>query len=478
MEGPRAGIMSVENSVKPVESTNHVSKKKALAVNLSSERDRILEHGSRHLPIFLDNMNSFTKEVDTHGREFTFQHVVKRMPDGSVRLYWDKAAGQGSDGQESKTEPVLVEARSSYLIPALDETLPEWERRRNMKDYEAILSLERMLEIAQPGDTFIESAHAPFDQPDEALEGTFYGKFSFIRTHTFDVDDKGREVLRGQARRHYLDWQTQTELHAQLAGGIDVQPENLLGRVDKLQPAYGLEDIQDIDDIAAYIRGMDAASFVPHDAPSGPDEAAIDDYIKDTQVLPMSVFEKLSARFLSEKDKQEIKDLIKFWRKSVRDFCDGIDRRDEIKAMYKTAKKIISINSSRADIYVSQPIDELRAMYYGQDFREQDSSCGFGVGFNENSYRMPAGTVPSYVNFAYQYAINESKQATGPDERVVNCPGCKAEVKFSRAAVVKAQELNCGCGASVKGCDAEAVAHNSRPVKGISYENMDTPIAA
>jgi hypothetical protein len=91
---------------------------------------------------------------------------------------------------------------------------------------------------------------------------------------------------------------------------------------------------------------------------------------------------------------------------------------------------------------------------------------------------MPAGTVPSYVNFAYQYAINESKQATGPDERVVNCPGCKAEVKFSRAAVVKAQELNCGCGASVKGCDAEAVAHNSRPVKGISYENMDTPIAA
>lgn len=468
--------MSVETSVQPVESINHVTKKKSLAVNLSNERDRILEHGSHHLPIFLDNMNSFTKEVDTHGREFMFQHIIKRMTDGSVRLYWDKADGQGSDDSKSKTDPVLVEARSSYLIPALDETLPDWERMRNMKDYEAILSLERMLEMAQPGDTFIESAHAPFDQPDEALEGTFYGKFSFIRTHTYDVDDKGREILRGQARRHYLDWQTQTELHAQLAGGIEIQPENLLGRVDKLQPAYGLEDISDIDDIAAYIRGMDASSFVPHEAPSGPDEAAIDDYIQDTQVLPINVFEKLSIRFLSEKDKQEIKDLIKFWRESVRDFCAGIDRREEIKAMFNKAKKIIPISQSYADIYIPQPIDELRTMYVGRDFQEQDSSCGFGVGFGENS--LPAGMIPSYTNLSYQYALNESRAATGPDERVVNCPGCKAEVKFSRTAVIKAQELNCGCGASVKGCDAEAVAHNSRAVKGITYENMDTPIAA
>lgn len=463
-----------ERSVNSVESTNHVKKKKALAINLSHEQDRIREYGSRHLPIFLDNMNSFTKEVDTHGQTFTFQHVIRRMPDGSVRLYWDQSKGQGNGVKDSQSDPTLVEARSSYLTPALDETLPDWERKRNMKDYEALLSLERMLEMAQPGDTFIESAHAPFDQPDEALEGTFYGRFSFLRTHTFDVDASGREVLRGQARRHYLDWQTQTELHAQLAGGIDIHPENLLGRVDKLQPAYGLEDIADIEDIGAYIQSMDASCFVPHEAPSGPDEAAIDDYIQSTQIIPVTVFEKLSAGSLSSADKEEIKDLIKFWRKSVRDFCEGIDRRDEIIEMFKKTKKVVSVSPNNANIYSGVPIDGLRRMYHGQFFQEQASSCGFGVGFGENG--LPAGMVPSYVNLSYQYARSESKMASGPDERVVNCPGCKQEVKFSRAHVIKTQELSCGCGARVKGCDAEAVAHNSRPVQGISYENMDTPI--
>lgn len=477
--------MSKEQSYQPNEAIKpSVKRKPSFGVNLSDEVDNIREHGDAYYPNFKDNLLSFTKETDTHARMFHFQHSIERQPDGTVRLYLDDTR-TGID----KSNQVRIEARTSYLKGALEPSLPDWERARNMKDYEAVVALERMLEMAQPGDTFIESSPAPFDQSDEALEGTFYGRFSFIRTHTVGKNTDGRDVLKGQAARHYLDWKTQTELHADLTGANDITPETLYARIDKLSPRAHLADVEDIGDIAAYIRSFDSESFVTHDGndASGPDEAAIDDYLDATQCAVEDVFKRLKRTLhptpTTFKERQRIKELIKLWRQSVRDFCNGIDRRDEIIALFNSQKKHVlgKQTSYTYDYYDDRAFSSFQHMYREYAFSERYNSCGIGIGFGDATaygVALEPGMAPSYVNLSYMAARMEGSKPSGPDQRVVTCPSCNKEVTFSREHVIKSQELKCSCGACAKGCDVEAIAYNSRPVKSISYENMDTPIAA
>ena len=448
--------MTVEQSNTHTERVS--SHKKHLALDLSLEADNIRLHGDHYLPIFLDNMRSFTRETDTSGEIFSFQHVVRRLSDGSVRLYFDDRTGVVGDSRRT-----LIDARTSYLKPALDPDRPQWDRDRHMKEYEAIVALEHMLERAQPGDTFMESSPAPFDQPSQALEGTYYGPFSFVRMHSLEKDLRGQEVLRGSALKHYLNWSAQTELHRNLTGNDAVTPETLLGTVDRLT-YQGTEERITIGDVASHIRALDAEVFVPYDnGEPHVDDAAIDDFLEATTPLLEDIFSKLKRN--NAADRTSISKLVTYWRQAVRDFCNGVDRREEILEAYAQSL------DEEDGLY-----DILEDMYGGLIFHERMNSCGFGAGFGVLSTDSGIGmnTIPTYSNLASASARSESRSLTGPDQRAVPCPTCKTKVVFSRRKVMKSKLLSCPCGECATGCDALAIAMNSKPAQtGPTYQELD-----
>ncbi len=437
-------------------------KKNALALNLDNEVAHIRNHGSAYLPIFLDNMRSFTMETDTQGRRFEFRHVVKRYSDGSVRLFLDDRLGTQGAGN-------LIDARTSYLKPALESDRPDWDRQRCYREYEAIVAMERMLEMTQPGDTetFIESSNAPFDQPEAALKGTFFGKFSFIRTHTLQTDLQGTEILKGYGLKHFLDWDAQTQLHTQLTGNTEVTKENLLGTVDRLRPIPGVGQVEDIADIDRYIETLPKDRFVPHEEEESnrPDEAAIHDFIDATEPVLHHIFRNLSRDVRSERS--QTLELITYWREAVRDFCKGIDRRIEIIEAY-----------NQRQLSSMMPLMVFRDMYQGHSFQERYSLCGDGMGYGElGGYELSG--LASYEGSSYGLSLQDKSKALGPDRRIVTCPTCSKDLTFSRSAVIKAKRLECPCGACATGCDAEVIAMKSRVPKPVpGFDDQDLPMAA
>ena len=98
--------MKIEDKNTQTELVLPPKRKKALALNLAHEVAHIQKHGDAYLPIFLDNMRSFTMETDTHGRIFDFQHIVRRFPDGTVRLYFDHRHGPVSYTHLNSTQHI------------------------------------------------------------------------------------------------------------------------------------------------------------------------------------------------------------------------------------------------------------------------------------------------------------------------------------------------------------------------------------
>ena len=454
--------MKIEDKNTQTELVLPPKRKKALALNLAHEVAHIQKHGDAYLPIFLDNMRSFTMETDTHGRIFDFQHIVRRFPDGTVRLYFDHRHGQGDDGS-------LIEARASYLKPAEEEDRPLWDRQRHMREHQAIVAIEEMLESVEPGSEFvaIESSNAPFDQPEDALEGTFYGNFSFVRTHTLQTSQDGKEVLRGHGLKHYLTWDAQAALHKRLTGNTEVTKESLLGTVDRFDPEAGYGTIEDIIDIDGYIRNLPGDLFVPHedDEAGLPHEGEIHDFIDATEPVLLHIFRNLSRDSIGER--RDTLELVTYWREAVRDFCKGVDRREEILVAYSEEPGLHAM-----------PLMAFRDMYSEHVFEERFNSCGSGMGYGELGGNSISG-IPTYANLAYGVSSQERKAASGPDRRVVTCPTCKKDVTFSRSQVMKSKKLECPCGACATGCNAEVIALNSRVPKRVpGFDDQDLPMAA
>jgi hypothetical protein len=271
---PEQGIMNTERLqtqeyTHPQEQVRIPERRSRPALDLTEEAKKARKHGMAYLPDFLRQMRSFGKETDSTGRMFMYEHVIKRTEAGEVQLYI-------TEGNE------LVPARESYLRPAWDPKLPAWERRRNYREYEAICSMEEMLSRAQPGDSFVEASHAPFDVAETELDGTCYGKFSFFRVHTLLQNGKGEEVLVGKQVLNYLDWETQRELFAVLTRNPDITREELFGAVGRLNPSEGHTGIQSIEDVALLINSIsDEHKLETDDTEPVRSEEEVDRFLKN-----------------------------------------------------------------------------------------------------------------------------------------------------------------------------------------------------
>lgn len=433
------------------------SKRKPPAVDLSIEQTHIQEHGMAYLHLFLENMKAFAKETDTRAQTFSFEHRINRAPDGRVTLFYV------SKDPSTQTEVKYI-ARVQYLQAAEDESLSDWDRERHEREYHAICEMERMLETAQPGTTFVEGSPAPFEQSEEDLEGTYYGAFSFFRFHTLEKDQYGHEILKGHALKHYLDAETQTELFSTLTRETDVDPQSLLGTVRTLSPSQGFEHVSSIENVAQVIESIgDEYKTGKEEAPRKRSDEEIDAFLQKTEPILMDIFRLLHRD--TPQDRQLVLQKIRQWRNLTRDYCDGDDKALELVEMYRNRKtravaaKTITLGYSLAPISLGY------------------NSCGTAeAAFTESLFGqgisvIQTGSLPSHKMLArLSYQMETLRAASESDVYYVNCPSTASHsqfpngksVLFNRRAVLQKKTLVCPCGACAEGCDVEAIVSKAK----------------
>lgn len=400
-----------------------------LAFYLDVEREKALRYGDAYWKTFQERAHYHADETYAKPPIVEYSHVVRRNLDGTLTLFYEEA------GQ-------LIEAKSSYRGRMHDKSLPLWFRKRNFQEFIGFSNLEKMLVENPEGTVFVESSPAPFDVPLDALEGTGFGRHSFIRTHQLVKNPDGTEQLVSHAYLNYLTLEAQADVMWPLTGE-SIQPDELLGTFLPLNCQQ--TNSRTIEDIKRLVDGLPDEYKVK---PPPQDDLTrrsrlIQDYIRTLDGwLENVIYQKLIDPNVSEED---IANHFQGWEMAVKAFAEG--KQDHSNFF----KQLDFVAVGRMVDYQNTPI----GYYLNQEYEPLGGSCGSGSGFGSRLIKFTGR-----VDFAQLTDFIKNETVGNKDANECSICGkssaddhyhcenktCLKEYKSERHLSSNERTKECGCG--------------------------------
>ncbi|MDO8269975.1 MAG: hypothetical protein Q7T54_04885 [Candidatus Levybacteria bacterium] len=341
-----------------------VTKSAPFAFDLGRENQLAQEYGKNYQQYFLENAHYYAKE--SYGRVPISEYEHKIMA--------------GKDGKpELVLGPENISARDSYLVPVLDKTKPEWYQRRSMGDVVWVENMEKMLENAEDGDTYVDFSPTEYNVDVEERKKWGYGYHSFVRLHKVVTED-GQKKLVSRAIRNYLDAPEQTALFEQLTGEV-LDASQMLGRVERVNPNYS----------QAYVKALASRLYdsTPIERKIIPPSEYLQN-IKSEEEMNIALkkidawLEVVYEMMERGEDTHDILKKFRGWENALRDYVNEKSSLEKFSKMSRQDMKVALYQES------DQVKDLLERAY-----EPGTNGCGAGSGFSETERNMTSMTYES-----------------------------------------------------------------------------------
>lgn len=372
--------------------TTESQKSVPFAFDLGREYRLAQEHGAKYQKYFLENAHYYAKESYGRVPVSEYEHKIIENEDGEVQL----ALG-----------PDNVSARESYLAPALDDSKPDWYKKRSMGDVRWVEQMQKALEKGNVGDVFVDVSPTEFNVTLEERKKWGFADHSFARLHTVVIEN-GQKKLISRAIRTHLDEEQHPIFYKQLTGE-DVDVTQMLGRVEKVNP----------DITPAYVRFLSEKLHPLSDQEKTKSETEMDQALIKIDPWLMTVYEMMQIK----KSPAEIVKYFRGWENAVRDYVEG---KSELKQFEN-----ITLEGMRSAM---QNGSGLVANYVNRVYQPGANGCGLGSGFGaereegvmtyESMTKATEGDCPEIRCKKCPWKASEKEAQEIADGKRDKCPKC------------------------------------------------------
>lgn len=396
------------------EYVEEVEKAAPFAFDLGREYELSRAYGNSYKPFFIENAHYYAKESYARVPISEYEHDVKRYPDGRVELAF------GVDN---------VSAKARYLAPAMDESKPEWYRRRAYADVVWTEKLERLLESAKTGDVFLDLSPTEFNVNVSERKKWGYGYHSFARIHTL-VTENGQEKLVSRAIRNYLNEAEQKALFERLTGE-EIDTKELLGEVRKISESITPAHIRKISD-ELYEQTPEAKKIIPprEELENIKAESEMDLELAHLDVWLEAVFEMMEQG----EDPELVLTLFRAWEAAVKDAVEGDGEADRFSSITKQQIVMAAIYNNNAFI----------GDYLNRQYVAGYNGCGLGSGFGQGSvFGMNQGNIERFNGPMTYQTMTQNEDKNSCPEIKCGRRGCSWKANDTEAEKIQKGELTC-----------------------------------
>ncbi len=269
----------------------------------------------------------------------------------------------------------------------------EWYKDRCQTEADAILQWEELLMKHGSGRSLIDISPAPFEVPDEYLEGTMFGTHSFIRLHQLVYDEEtGVPYVFSRAHRTHLPPE-ELEKAFEIFTGDKVNWRQLLGTFAPIHESLKISDIREQDiaiSVERIIEKMERKSGIPEPVST---QRTKEDMRRHYEVL-LPALRQVFDQMVTDRSSGESEDAFlqrlvlgfQTWEKMLVGRLNG--EWGQIEAGMDSG-------ANQPNVDNTQKLQEMYYFYQQQEYRPQANGCGTGSGAS-STWTESSLSTPSY----------------------------------------------------------------------------------
>lgn len=342
---------------------------------------------------------------------------------GQVRM-WITPMGKGA--YESYKEAADKVANTEAL---------SWYKNRSQIEADEILKWEELIMKHQGTKVLVDVSPAPFDVPEEHLEGTMFGTHSFIRLHQLVYDEQGKPYVFSRAHRTHLPPE-QLEVVSEMLTSEKIPWQQLLGSMNTLHSSLKMVDSfgkptdirnQDIAvSVDRLIARLEEQAGLPETVSStGKTKEEMNGHYRVLEPVLRQVFDEMARgpRMAESEDS--------FMERLIRDFQTWEKMlAGRLSGEWTQVAATMTQETEHEHINGGTQMQEMYYYYSQQEYQPESNGCGTGSGASRSGSLKTvfSGIVPSFsgvMNSAGMNSVFGEAKNYLEDENLCRCMAAK-----------------------------------------------------